>query len=210
MPSFFTYSHTGKRLLDLFSSFLGIIVLSPVLLLVSLLVKLGDGGAVIYRQRRIGRDFEPFEIYKFRTMSSGADSDGNTCTVKGDSRITKVGNILRKTKLDELPQLFNVLKGDMSLVGPRPEVARYVDLFRKDYELVLTVRPGITDYAAIEYRNEEEVLGQLAGVQYSTVHDAYVAVVLPAKIALYKRYLTDLSFGADLKIISATVFRLLK
>ena len=189
------------------AALIGIILISPLLLLVALIVKIGSAGPVLYCQQRIGRDFKPFSIYKFRTMRPGSDADGNTCTVQGDSRITPIGRLLRKTKLDELPQLFNVLKGEMSLVGPRPEVARYVELFREDYKTVLSVRPGITDYAAIEYRDEEGVLNALVGGKYASVHEAYIAEVLPAKIQLYKKYIAEQFFLPDLGIIFKTLLK---
>jgi lipopolysaccharide/colanic/teichoic acid biosynthesis glycosyltransferase len=201
------YSHFWKRGFDLLAALIGIILISPLLLLVALIVKIGSAGPVLYCQQRIGRDFKPFSIYKFRTMRPGSDADGNTCTVQGDSRITPIGRLLRKTKLDELPQLFNVLKGEMSLVGPRPEVARYVELFREDYKTVLSVRPGITDYAAIEYRDEEGVLNALVGGKYASVHEAYIAEVLPAKIQLYKKYIAEQFFLPDLGIIFKTLLK---
>lgn len=138
-------------------------------------------------------------------MTAGAPKAGPSVTAGGDARITKVGSFLRKTKIDELPQLINVLLGDMSLVGPRPEVRRYAELFREDYERILSVRPGITDYAAIEFRNEEEVL---AG--YSDLEEGYTKDVLPTKIKLYHRYLSDSGLLTDLKIIFLTLAKLFK
>lgn len=186
-------------MLDLLAALLGVIIISPLLLVIALIVKVESAGPVIYCQKRMGRNFRPFSIYKFRTMYTGADADGNTCTVKGDPRITAIGSFLRKTKMDELPQLFNVLKGDMSLVGPRPEVARYVEMFREDYKTVLSVRPGITDYAAIEFRHEESILAR-----YGDPQDAYVKEILPAKIVLYKKYIAEQSLLTDLKLIVKT------
>ena len=199
-----SYPDTWKRPLDFFAALCGIAVLSPLLLAIAIIVKAGSAGPVMYCQQRIGRNFKPFTIYKFRTMRPGSDADGDTCTVKGDARITPIGHILRKTKIDELPQLLNVIKGDMSLVGPRPEVARYVELFHDEYKTVLSVRPGITDYAAIEYRDEERILQQL-GAKYPTTHEAYVAEILPAKIALYKKYVAEQSPLTDLRIILRTL-----
>jgi len=198
-----SYPHTWKRLFEFFAALFGIIIISPLLLVVALIVKVGSAGPIIYHQQRIGRSFHPFMIYKFRTMRPGSDADGNTCTVKGDARITPIGRLLRKTKLDELPQLFNVLIGDMSLVGPRPEVAQYVEMFKEDYKTVLSVRPGITDYAAIEYRNEEAILAR-----YSNPQEAYAKEILPAKIALYKKYIAEQSFLTDLRIILRTLGKL--
>lgn len=204
MPNCFVYYNClWKRLFDLGAAFLGIIIVSPFLLAIAFIIKLGGAGPVIYCQQRVGRNFQPFYIYKFRTMCPGSDADGNTCTVKGDARITPVGRFLRKAKLDELPQLLNVVKGDMSLVGPRPEVPRYVEMFKEDYKTVLSVRPGITDYAAIEYRNEEGVLAR-----YPNPQEAYAREILPAKIKLYKKYIAEQSFLTDLNIIASTFWEL--
>lgn len=191
-----------KRLFDVAASAVGLIVLSPVFLISCVAVAVGSPGPVIFRQQRVGRFFRPFTLYKFRTMQVGAER-GPAVTAGGDARITGIGRLLRKTKLDELPQLFNVLKGDMSLVGPRPEVAKYVELFREDYREILTVRPGITDYAAIEYRNEEEILKE-----YADPEAGYLQVVLPAKIALYRQYLSRRGFWVDLGIILQTLRRI--
>lgn len=208
------YLAFGKRFLDVAASACGIVLLSPVLILAALAVKFSGPGPVFFSHKRVGRNFKPFFTHKFRTMVADADRKGGEITTGGDARITAIGRLLRKTKIDELPQLFNVLNGDMSLVGPRPEVAQYVELFKEDYVAVLSVRPGITDYAAIEYRNEEEVLRQLCapGAQgpgrYATPHEAYVAQVLPAKIALYKDYISRQSLFTDLGIILRTLGRL--
>lgn len=204
------YARRGKRAFDLISSVCGILFLSPIFILATLAVKLSTPGPVLFSHRRIGRDFKPFSAYKFRTMVVGAHKNGAAITTGGDVRITTVGRLLRKTKVDELPQLFNVLFGDMSLVGPRPEVSQYVSLFEADYKTVLSVRPGITDYAAIEYRDEENLLSELIIHKYSTTHDAYIKEVLPAKITLYKKYIAEQSFLTDLMIIFKTLSRILK
>ena len=151
-----------KRAFDILVSVAGLIVLLPLLLLVATAIKLDSSGPVFFRQWRVGRKFRRFGIYKFRTMIDDAFDRGLPITVGRDSRITRVGKILRKTKIDELPQLLNVLKGDMSLVGPRPEVPRYVELFRPDYEHILKVRPGLTDLASLKYSDEASILGQSA------------------------------------------------
>ena len=215
-----SYPQTWKRLLDFLAAFFGIILLSPVFLVIALIIKLRCGGAVIYSQPRIGRNFQPFNIYKFRTMTSAADGVVSPCTVKGDPRITKTGQILRKSKLDELPQLFNVLIGDMSLVGPRPEVGQYVEMFKEQYSIVLSVRPGITNGATLEYINEEDILFQLVSLtakelgsvktfpRYATPHEAYVNEIIPLKLALYKKYIQQQSFWLDLKIIIETMWKL--
>lgn len=198
------YSRTGKRLLDVAGAGCAIVLLSPLMLLVALAVKASGRGPVIFSHKRIGCGFSSFYAYKFRTMVHGADRAGSSITTGGDARITSIGRLLRKTKLDELPQLFNVLAGDMSLVGPRPEVDCYVQLFRGDYMEILRARPGITDYAAIEFRDEETVLAA-----YEDHEKAYRETVLPAKIALYRKYMAELSFFTDLKILVMTVGRVL-
>ena len=136
-----------KRLFDVVAAAIGLVILSPLMALVALLIKVDSPGPVFFRQHRVGKDFRPFQIYKFRTMVQKAPLRGGLITAGVDPRVTRVGNFLRQTKIDELPQLINVLKGDMSLVGPRPEVPQYVEMFRKDYEQILSVRPGITDLA---------------------------------------------------------------
>lgn len=191
-------------MLDIVAAGCGIILFSPLMLLAGLAVKAGSRGALIFAHKRIGRSFSPFYVYKFRTMAPGADKFGTSITFRGDVRITLAGRWLRKTKLDELPQLFNVLAGDMSLVGPRPEVERYVQLFKADYTEILCVRPGITDYAAIEFRDEEDVLAK-----YKDPEKAYCDEILPAKIRLYRKYLREISFLTDLKILYSTFKRIL-
>ena len=189
-----------KRLFDVIFSLAGIVLLSPVLLLVALLVKLDSKGPVFFRQERIGQGFEPFIIVKFRTMVTDACRKGPLLTSGGDRRITKIGKFLRRTKIDELPQLLNVLKGDMSLVGPRPEVAKYVEIFSDDFREVLKVRPGITDFAALEYSDEEEILKK-----YVDPEEGYIREILPAKIELYKKYLRERGLLTDIKLIVLTL-----
>lgn len=198
------YSGAGKRLFDLVSATCGVVLLSPLFILAALAVKLSGPGPVLFSHRRIGLDFKPFFVHKFRTMAEGAERNGAQITTGGDSRITPLGRLLRRTKVDELPQLFNVLTGEMSLVGPRPEVERYVELFKGDYKIVLSVRPGITDYAAIEYRHEETILARYADPQ-----EAYLKEILPAKIALYNKYISEQSFATDLKILAGTLLKLI-
>ncbi len=149
-----------KRFFDIIVSALAIVLLAPLWVVAAALVKCTSRGQVFFRQERIGRRFKPFHIYKFRTMVQDATKNGSLVTFGADPRITPVGHFLRATKIDELPQLINVLMGDMSLVGPRPEVRKYVEMFRDDYAEVLRVRPGITDPASIKYRNEAEILGR--------------------------------------------------
>jgi len=192
-----------KRAFDLVISALGLVMLSPMLLIAALAIKLTSPGPVFFRQERVGRGFRRFNILKFRTMVPDAPKLGGQLTAGGDPRITPIGRLLRKTKLDELPQLFNVLKGDMSFVGPRPEVPRYVEMFRRDFEELLAVRPGITDLASLKYRHESEILGRS-----SDVESTYANEILPDKISLAKEYLRRSSLWFDLNLIFKTLFRL--
>jgi len=177
----------------------------PLLLLVTLLIKLDSPGPIFFRQERIGKGFHPFFIYKFRTMVHNAPRKGGLITVGADPRITRVGRILRKTKIDELPQLVNILWGEMSFVGPRPEVPHYVELFRRDYEEILTVRPGITDLASLKYRDEAEVLRHAENPE-----EEYVRHVLPDKIRLAKEYLRRSSLFFDMTLIFKTLLALVR
>lgn len=192
-----------KRCWDIVTSGLGLIILSPLLLLVAVLVKLTSPGPVFFRQERIGRGGRPFQILKFRSMVSDAPVRGAPITFGNDPRITPLGHILRKSKIDELPQLINVLRGDMSLVGPRPEIRKYVEMFRSDYEEILQVRPGITDLASIEFRDEAALLGRAADPETE-----YVNRVLPKKIRLAKVYVAQASFIKDVAIILRTLVHL--
>lgn len=192
-----------KRAFDIVMAAVGLIGLSPFFLFIALLIKLSSPGPTLFRQERIGKGGRPFLIYKFRTMVCDASRTGRLITVGADPRITRVGRMLRKTKLDELPQLFNVLKGDMSFVGPRPEVRRYVELFRQDYEKILQVRPGITDLASLQYRYEAELLGRAADPE-----EEYVNRVLPEKIRLAQEYLRRSSLIFDLTLICKTLLKL--
>jgi lipopolysaccharide/colanic/teichoic acid biosynthesis glycosyltransferase len=189
-----------KRTFDIVAAALGVVILSPLLLMAAVLVKLSSPGPVFFQQERIGKGFRPFLIYKFRTMRPDAPATGMLITVGNDPRVTCIGRLLRKTKIDELPQLINVLKGDMSLVGPRPEVPKYVELFRADYDEILRVRPGITDLASLKYRDEAAVLGDS-----SNVEERYETQILPDKIKLGKEYIKRSSFLFDLKLIEKTL-----
>jgi lipopolysaccharide/colanic/teichoic acid biosynthesis glycosyltransferase len=189
-----------KRSFDIAASFLGLLFLSPVIALVALTIKIDDGGPVLFSQVRMGKGFAPFTLYKFRTMVVEAEKKGSAITAGGDERITGIGRILRKYKLDELPQLVNVLKGEMSIVGPRPEDPHYVEIFHDDYRAILIVRPGITDYATLEFRNEETILAE-----YDDPEEAYVEVILPQKLQLSKRYISEQSFFRDILIILNTL-----
>ena len=178
-----------KRAFDIIASSTGLLLLTPIFLGVAVLVKLDSPGPVFFRQERMGKGFRPFRIYKFRTMIESGAVGGKFLTVGEDPRITRVGWILRKLKIDELPQLLNILTGEMSFVGPRPEVAKYVELFRKDYEQILKVRPGITDMASLKYRDETALLGKSRDPEKE-----YIKSILPDKIAMGKQYIKQSSF----------------
>lgn len=193
----------AKRSLDIACSGAGLVLLSPLLAVVALAVRFSSQGPALFRQRRVGRDGRAFDILKFRSMRP--DVGGPAITASGDRRVTSLGRFLRGTKLDELPQLWNVLVGDMSLVGPRPEVPEFVARFPADYARILAVRPGITDFAALEYLDEEAVLASSADPE-----STYLERVLPAKIAFYHRYLERMSLRTDLGILMRTVAALLR
>lgn len=193
-----------KRIFDIVLSALGLFALSPLFIAVAALIKLHDGGPVFFRQERVGRDFRPFFIYKFRTMITDAADKGPKITVGGDTRITGMGKILRKYKIDELPQLINVFKGEMSFVGPRPEVRKYVETYRSDYEKLLRLQPGITDPASINYSTEEEMLGG----SKEDWEELYVKRILPEKIRLSLRYAENPGLSADVRIILETLFKI--
>ena len=192
------------RLLDAVASGLGLIVLSPLLLLTALAVRLDTPGPVFYRAQRVGKDGVPFRLYKFRSMIADADRRGPGITVAGDRRVTRTGAFLRRTKLDELPQLINVLRGEMSLVGPRPEDPRYVALYTEEQRQILRVRPGITSAASLAYRHEEQIL---SGSDWET---QYRQEVMPAKLALDLEYLSDRTMTSDLLLIWRTVLAILR
>jgi lipopolysaccharide/colanic/teichoic acid biosynthesis glycosyltransferase len=191
----------AKRGLDVIGAAAGLLLLSPVLVAIAATIKFESTGPVFFRQRRVGLNGKEFSILKFRTMRQGAERDGALVTTRGDSRITRCGVFLRKYKLDELPQLLNVLGGSMSLVGPRPEVPHYLNLYPAEQRAVITsVKPGMTDYAAIELRDEEAVLAS-----YPDPQRAYVDALMPRKFALYKKYVDDQSLALDLKLIWRTI-----
>ncbi len=191
-----------KRFFDIISSFVGLVLLSPILVVIALIILITDGKPIIFKQIRIGKGRKPFTIYKFRTMRQ---EKGLSITKKDDPRITPIGRFLRKYKLDELPQLWNVLKGDMSVVGPRPEVPEYVKYFPKEMEGVLSVRPGLTDLASLVFINEEEVLAR-----FPEPHKAYVSYVLPRKLKLNMIYIRNRNMCLDMWIIFKTLKRLIK
>lgn len=194
-----------KRFFDLSTSAIAIALIWPILLLISIWIKLDSSGPVFFRQERVGRHGKTFRIFKFRTMTVDAEKKGLQLTVGGDNRVTRAGKILRKTKLDELPQLFDVLIGNMSIVGPRPEVPKYIDQYPASIrKQVLSVRPGITDRASIEFRNENEILSNSADPEKS-----YINEILPIKQKYYIEYVNKNSFLGDLKIIWETVFAII-
>src|SRR5579864_3745653 len=191
------------RVFDGLCAAVGLLVLSPLFAVIAAGIKLDDGGPVFYLHERVGRDFRHFRVWKFRSMVFGADRDGSL-TAPQDSRITRIGRLLRRYKLDELPQLFNVLTGDMQLVGPRPEVDRYVQMFRSQYAVLLQDRPGITDPAALAYRHEERILSA------SGLEQQYVGGILPAKLKLSLDYQQKRSFWSDLRILLRTALALVE
>lgn len=193
------------RFFDIIFSFIGLILLSPLFVIVWLIIILTSRGGGFYKQIRVGKKGIDFSLYKFRSMRKDADK-GSLITVGGrDPRITKIGYFIRKFKIDELPQLFNVLKGDMSLVGPRPEVRKYVDIYTDEQKKVLSVRPGITDYASIEYVDENEILGKAENPD-----EVYVTQIIPNKIKLNMKYIESQSVKEYFKIIFLTVFKIFR
>lgn len=192
-----------KRVFDIIASFCGIIILFPLIIIVSILIKITSKGPVLFKQIRVTKNGKLFKIYKFRTMKE--NSEGNKqITVGKDNRITGIGHILRKTKLDELPQLFNVLKGEMSLVGPRPEVPKYVELYTDEQREILKVPAGITDYASIYFSNESELLGEAENPE-----EFYIKKIMPYKIELNKKYINEIGIMTDIKIIILTILKIL-
>jgi len=191
-----------KRIFDLTFSLLGLIICSPIFIMVPIFIKLDSKGPVFFRQERVGKNFKSFKIYKFRTMRYDPKEKGPMITVGGDRRVTEVGKFLRQYKVDELPQLFNVLKGEMSFVGPRPEVREYVQLFKKDYKKLLRIRPGITDPASIKYSDEERVLSSSENWE-----EEYKKRILPEKIDLSLQYVEQHNIMTDLKIILKTLLK---
>ena len=193
------------RLCDILFSLIGILLLLPLWLVVSLWIVLDDPGPVFYRQQRVGKDGKDFYLLKFRSMRIVADKMSLITIGERDPRVTRAGYYLRKYKLDELPQLWNVFAGDMSLVGPRPEVRRYVDTYTDEQRRVLSVRPGITDYASIEYIDENAILAKA-----DDPDKTYIEQIIPAKIALNMRYINHRTIGEYLKIIFLTFANIIR
>lgn len=190
----------AKRIFDFCASLSGLVLLSPLFLLIAILIKRDSSGPVFFRQTRVGRQGQPFRIHKFRTMATDSPARGLQLTVGADPRITRTGYWLRKYKLDELPQLIDVLRGKMSLVGPRPEVQKYVEHYPPDVrQVVLSVRPGITDNASIEYRDENDILAKSDNPERE-----YIEKVMPVKLEYYRRYVEERSMPGDLAIILRT------
>lgn len=194
-----------KRGFDILFSILGLVILSPIFIILAIAIILDSKGGVFYLQSRVGKNNHDFNLIKFRSMKINADKDGLLTVGDNDSRITNIGAFIRKYKLDELPQLFNVLMDDMSLVGPRPEVRKYVDLYTKEQLMVLKVKPGITDYASLEYFKENEILAKS-----NNFEKTYIEEVMPHKLELNKKYIENPSLIHDIKLIFKTLLRIIK
>lgn len=193
----------AKRLFDIISSGIGLLCLAPVFVVMAIWIKLDSRGPVFYRQTRVGRYGRDFRIFKFRSMRVGSDKGRQITVGERDPRITRSGYFIRRYKIDELPQLINVFLGDMSVVGPRPEVRKYVDLYSEEQRKVFQVRPGITDLASIKYSNENELLSQV-----DDPDTYYIDVIMPDKLAINLEYIRHQSFMGDIKIIFNTLFKI--
>lgn len=194
-----------KRIFDFLVSFIVLICFLPFGIILALCIALESRGGVFYRQERIGKDEIPFKIWKFRTMRKDSDKLGKLTVGMRDPRITRVGYFIRKTKLDEFPQFLNVFLGQMSIVGPRPEVKEYVDLYNEDQREILKVKPGITDFASLEYFNENELLGKS-----NDPKKTYIEEIMPAKIELNKKYIQNPGLGTDIKIMWRTFIKIIR
>jgi len=193
-----------KRLFDIFFSLIGLVILLPFFIIIGLIIIFDSKGGIFYKQVRVGKNGKDFGLYKFRSMKTDADKKGLLTVGGRDSRITNVGYSIRKYKLDELPQLINVFIGDMSLVGPRPEVRKYVDLYNLEQQQVLLVKAGITDYASIEYFNENELLGKSENPEKT-----YIDEIMPAKLKLNLKYINEYTTFTDIKIIFKTLLKII-
>ena len=194
-----------KRIFDLFFSFLGILFLLPIYIIIAILIKIDSNGDILYKQERIGKNGIPFYVFKFRTMIPNAFSKGALTVGSRDPRVTNIGFYLRKYKLDELPQLFNVFLGEMSFVGPRPEVREYTDLYDQNQKKVLSVKPGITDYASIKYRNENDLLANS-----NDPEKLYIEEIMPNKLELNLQYINNNNVFKDIEIIFSTFYTIIK
>ena len=193
------------RLLDIVLSLLGLLFLLPIFVILAVWIKFDSQGSIFFRQIRVGKDGRDFRIYKFRTMIVNAEKMGIITIAERDPRITNSGYFLRKYKLDELPQLINVLKGEMSFVGPRPEVRKYVEMYNQEQLKILTVKPGITDYASIEYINEDEILGKSFNPEKT-----YIEEIMPQKIKYNMKYINNKTVIEYFKIIFLTIIKIIK
>ncbi len=189
-----------KRVFDIVMSLTGILIFLPIFIIISVLIVLDSRGGVFYGQHRVGKNKRSFILYKFRTMLTGSDKQGLLTVGDNDKRVTRSGRWLRKYKLDELPQLFNILKGDMSFVGPRPEVSKYVDLYNERQKKILSVKPGITDWASIKYMDENEMLANVPDPE-----DYYIRYIMPSKAEINLKYVAEHNFWTDIKIIFLTI-----
>ena len=205
IPKLIPYDPFIKRSLDILVSSAALLFLSPLFYLIILIIKSGSPGPVFFKQKRIGKGFRPFKLIKFRSMAVTENLGDGDFDPGDNSRVTKVGSFLRRSKLDELPELFNVLTGDMSIVGPRPEVEKYVKTHQKDFETTLRIRPGLSDFASIKYQDEEAIL-----VSQTDPEMYYREVILPDKLQLAKRYVEEMSFKTDLQIIKDTIKSIMK
>lgn len=192
-----------KRLFDIFFSGLGLIILSPVFLVLAIWIKLDSSGPVFYRGVRMGKDWKTFRIFKFRSMTANAEEVGGPSTREDDPRMTRSGKLMRKWKLDELPQLINVFSGDISLVGPRPEVVEYANMYEGKERIVYTAKPGITDYASLWNFHEEEALSKAKNTKEA--EKIYLEKVRPEKVRLQMKYVKEMSLWTDVKIIFRTI-----
>jgi lipopolysaccharide/colanic/teichoic acid biosynthesis glycosyltransferase len=190
----------AKRIFDIFFSVFFLIVLSPLMAAMALAIAADSRGGVFFQQTRVGIGGRLFGLWKFRTMLPNSEGKGQLTVGTNDKRITKVGAVLRKYKIDELPQLFNILIGEMSVVGPRPEVPRYVGMYNDEQRKVLSIKPGLTDYASLEYFKENQLLAQSANPE-----ETYIREIMPAKLALNLQYIREMSFSTDLRIIARTI-----
>lgn len=194
-----------KRGFDIFFAFVGILFLLPIYTLIAILIKIDSKGSIVYKQERIGEKGIPFKVFKFRTMKPNSFAKGTLTIGSRDARVTRVGYYLRKYKLDELPQLFNVLMGDMSFVGPRPEIRKYTDLYTEEQRKILDVKPGITDYASIKFRNENDILAVSDDPE-----KLYIEKIMPQKIELNMMYINDYNILKDIRIILETFYTIIK
>ncbi len=195
----------NKRLFDIISSSIATFLLAPIFVFIALLIRLESRGSVIYRQKRVGKNNVEFYLYKFRTMVVDADKKGQLTVGMRDTRITRIGYFLRKYKLDEFPQLINVLNGEMSIVGPRPEVKKYVDLYTENQKKVLNALPGLTDPASLAFINENEILGNAENPE-----EKYIQEVMPQKLELNLQYIDHQNLKTDLELILKTIKKILK